>query len=39
VRLEQDGRQTLAGHGHLSVTQRYAHTRDERLRQAVQIFG
>ncbi|RYZ16819.1 MAG: site-specific integrase, partial [Myxococcaceae bacterium] len=31
--------QKLAGHCHLSVTQRYAHTQDHRLRQAVQVFG
>jgi integrase len=31
--------QRLAGHCHLSVTQRYAHTNDALMRQAVQVFG
>ncbi|MGH7437965.1 MAG: tyrosine-type recombinase/integrase [Polyangiaceae bacterium] len=31
--------QRLAGHCHLSVTQRYAHTTDALMREAVQVFG
>lgn len=31
--------QQLAGHCHLSVTQRYAHTNEALMRQAVQVFG
>jgi integrase len=31
--------QRLAGHCHLSVTQRYAHTTDALMRDAVQVFG
>ncbi|MCA9585813.1 MAG: site-specific integrase [Myxococcales bacterium] len=31
--------QKLAGHLHLSVTQRYAHAPEELMRQAVQVFG
>lgn len=31
--------QQLAGHLHLSVTQRYAHAPEELMRQAVQVFG
>jgi integrase len=31
--------QRLAGHCHLSVTQRYAHTNDALMREAVQVFG
>jgi len=31
--------QKLAGHCHLSVTQRYAHTTETLMREAVQVFG
>lgn len=31
--------QKLAGHCHLSVTQRYAHTTEALMREAVQVFG
>ncbi len=31
--------QKLAGHCHLSVTQRYAHTSEALMRDAVQVFG
>jgi integrase len=31
--------QRLAGHCHLSVTQRYAHTNEILMREAVQVFG
>jgi len=31
--------QKLAGHCHLSVTQRYAHTSETLMREAVQVFG
>jgi site-specific recombinase XerD len=31
--------QRLAGHCHLSVTQRYAHTTDALMREAVRVFG
>jgi integrase len=31
--------QRLAGHCHLSVTQRYAHTTENLMRAAVQVFG
>ncbi|MGH7297355.1 MAG: tyrosine-type recombinase/integrase [Polyangiaceae bacterium] len=31
--------QRLAGHCHLSVTQRYAHTNELLMRQAIQVFG
>ncbi|WP_437546925.1 hypothetical protein WME97_43815 [Sorangium sp. So ce367] len=36
-RLGSDGAQ-LAGHLHLSVTQRYAHTHDNLKKDAVQVF-
>jgi integrase len=31
--------QKLAGHCHLAVTQRYAHTTEALMRDAVQVFG